>query len=186
MKKLILVTVCAAFLISGIGFSQTVAPKEYKTGTGKIITVTETHPTGASLSNISVAFKGKPASAVQFTDVDPINKVLMGDLDANGFDEIYIITLSAGSGSYGNVIGLASLADKSLSPIYIPPVEEKDMKKGGNFEGYTGHDEYEIIENSLARRFPIKGTGVTKRSINYKMKAGEAGFVLYIINSTAY
>jgi hypothetical protein len=160
--------------------------RDVKTRTGKTITVAETHPQGQSQSNISVAFSGNAASEMKFTDKDPISKVLVGDLDANGFDEIYIITVSAGSGSYGNVIGLASLADKSLSPITVPAVEEKDMKAGGQFEGYTGHDEFEIIELSLARRFPIKAANATMRGINYKLKAGEAGFVLYIKNSTAY
>ncbi len=135
---------------------------------------------------ISVAFKGTPGSALKFTDVEPINKVLIGDLDANGFDELYIITTSAGSGSYGNVIAIASLSDKSLSQITVPVVEEKEMKKGGNFEGYQGHDEFEIIENSLARRFPIKAPNATMRSINYKLKPGEASFILYIKNSTAF
>ena len=159
---------------------------DYKTGTGKVITVSESHPQGASLSNIAVSFAGEPSSEVKFTDAEPIAKVMLGDLDANGFDEIYIVTVSAGTGSYGNVIGLASNSDKSLSMIYLPPIEEKDLKKGGSFEGYEGHDEFEIVENSLSRRFPIKAAHATMRSINYKMKAGEAGFVLYIKNSTAF
>ena len=183
---MIQLTVCAAVLISISGFSQQPAPREIKTHTGKVITITETHPQGASLSNISVAFTGTTGSAVTYTDVDPINKVLLGDLDANGFDEIYIVTINAGSGSYGNVIGVASNKDKSLSMITFPEVGEKDLKKGGNFEGYQGHDEFEIVENSLSRRFPIKSPNAKMRSINYKMKAGEAGFVLYIKNSTAF
>ena len=163
-----------------------VTKKEYKTKTGKIITVSESHPQGQSLSNIRVAFAGDAASEMKFTDMDPINKVLVGDLDANGYDELYIITTSAGSGSYGNVIGIASLSDKSLSQITMPAVEEKEMKKGGKFEGYEGHDEFEIIENSLARRFPIKAPNATKRAINYKLKPVEASFVLYIKTSTAF
>jgi hypothetical protein len=160
---------------------------EYKTKTGKIFIVTESHPTGMSLSNISVGFKGGDSlSQMPFNDVDPISKVLVGDLDANGFDEIYIITTAAGSGSYGNIYGVSSNSDKSLSMISIPEVTEADMKKGGNFEGYEGHDEFEIVENSLARRFPIKGEGVTMRAINYKLKPGENSYKLYIKNSTAF
>jgi hypothetical protein len=123
---------------------------------------------------------------MSFNDVDPINKVLVGDLDANGFDEVYVITIAAGSGSYGNVYGVASNKDKSVSYITIPKVTEEDMKKGGKFEGYEGHDEFEIVENSLARRFPIKGEGVKMRAINYKLKPGESSYVLYIKNSTAF
>ena len=160
---------------------------EYKTKTGKIFTVTESHPVGMSLSNISVGFKGGDSlSQMPFNDVDPISKVLVGDLDANGFDEIYIFTTAAGSGSYGNVYGVASNKDKSVSYISIPKVSEEDMKKGGKFEGYEGHDEFEIVENSLSRRFPIKGEGVTMRAINYKLKPGETSYVLYVKNSTAF
>jgi hypothetical protein len=160
---------------------------EYKTKTGKIFVVTESHPTGMSLSNISVGFKGGDSlSQMPYNDVDPISKVLVGDLDANGFDEIYIITTAAGSGSYGKVYGISSNSDKSVSMISIPEVTEEDMKKGGKFEGYEGHDEFEIVENSLARRFPIKGDGVKMRAINYKLKAGENSYVLYIKNSTTF
>lgn len=172
--------------VAGADTNATVTKTEYKTNTGKIITVSESHPQGQSLSNITVNFSGDPGSEIKYTDVDPINKVLVDDLNSDGFSEIYIITVSAGTGSYGNVIGLASNSDKSLSMITIPPVEENDMKKGGKFEGYEGHDEYVIIENSLSRTFPIKSANATKRAINYKMKAGEAGYLLYIKTSTAY
>ncbi|MCX6303837.1 MAG: hypothetical protein NT040_02610 [Bacteroidetes bacterium] len=182
MNKLNLVLVCAAFLISATGFSQSTAPasREYKTKTGKIITVNETHPQGASLSNITVAIKGNAGSVVQFTDADPINKVLVADLDGNGFSEIYITTVSAGSGSYGNVIGVASNKDKSLSQITFPEVGENDLKKGAKFEGYEGHDIYEIKDNALARTFPVKTPVAAKHVVKYKLKAGEAAFQLVI------
>jgi hypothetical protein len=152
----------------------------YQTKTGKTFEVSESHPQGQSLSNISVSFAGDPASGITFTDVDPIGKVLTGDLDGNGFDELYIITLNAGSGSYGNVIGIASNSDKSLSMITFPVVEENDMKKGGRFEGYQGHDEYEIKGNTLVRTFPTGEGKTASRTVNYKLKAGEAAFQLYI------
>lgn len=180
MEKSILIIVFAACMTSFTGFSQSPVSKEYKTKTGKIITVAETHPQGASLSNISVAFKGNPGSAMQFNDVEPVNKILLADLDGNGFDELYIITVSAGSGSYGNVIGVASNKDKSLSQINFPEVGENDLKKGAAFEGYEGHDLFEIKENSLVRSFPVKTPKATNRVIKYKLKAGEADFQLVI------
>ncbi len=184
MKKLIPLTLCAALIISFTGFSQSTAPapKEFKTKKGKIITVEEAHPNSQSLSDIKVAFAGNPASAVPFIDVDPINTVLLADLDGNGYDEIYIITLNAGSGSYGNVIGVASNKDKSLSMITFPEVTESDMKKGGKFQDYVGHDVYEIKKNTLVRTFPLKTKDSKKtRSITYKLKAGEAAFQLVIV-----
>lgn len=164
------------------------APKiqEIATPSGKVIVVEETHPVGMSVSNIRISFKDDPASAFVMEDKDPVNKILSGDLDADGFGEVYIITTSAGSGSYGNVIGYASLRDKSLGMISIPEVTEKDMAKGGQFEGYAGHDKFEIIENSLARQFPVKDPKGTTRAINYKLKKGEASYQLYIKTSTLF
>jgi hypothetical protein len=190
MKKMILLMIMAGLVsctISNASFAQDVAgQKVYKTKTGKTITVNETHPQGQSLSDISVSFTGNQASTLNYKDADPINKVLLGDLDGNGFDELYLITIGAGSGSYGNIIGVASNADKSLSQIFIPTVEEKDLQKGGNFEGYEGHDVIDIVENSMVRTFPVKSASATKRVIKYKLKAGEAGYLFYIITSTVY
>ncbi|MEI6174801.1 MAG: hypothetical protein WCR01_13705 [Bacteroidota bacterium] len=184
MKNSILLSVCVVLLFSFTGFSQTSAPttKEFKTKKGKVITVEEAHPNSQSLSDITVAFAGNPGSAVPFIDVDPINKVLVADLDGNGYDEIYIITLNVGTGSYGNVLGVASIKDKSLSMITFPEVTESDMKKGGKFQDYVGHDVYEINKNTLVRTFPLKTKDSKKtRSIIYKLKAGEAAYQLVIV-----
>ena len=160
----------------------------HKTATGKTFTVTESHPKGASLSNITVKFNGSADSTlkVELNDVDPINKVMTYDLDSDGFEEVYIVTVSAGSGSGAHIYGYASNKDKSMSEIFVPAVEEKDLAKGGNFEGYEGHDQIELVENSLMRNFPIKAPNVTTRSVNYKMKKGEAGYKLVVKNSTAF
>jgi len=50
-----------------------------------------------------------------------------------------------------------------------------------------GHDEFAIIENTLARRFPLFKEGDTnaapsggKRQVHYSLKPGEAGWVLQL------
>ncbi len=109
------------------------------------------------------------------------------DLNSDGFPEILIYTMSAGSGSYGNVIGYSVNNGKSISQIYFPDLSEN--KKASI--GYMGHDEFAIIETSLARRFPIYKVGDTNnkptggtRQIQYKLKDGEASrlFVIEKIN----
>ena len=76
------------------------APKEYKTKTGKTIIISETHPVGQSLSTIEISTTGFEHDYREvYEDRDPISDVFVADLDGNGFDEIYIITTSAGSGS---------------------------------------------------------------------------------------
>jgi len=105
------------------------------------------------------------------------------DLNSDGFPEVLIYTVSAGSGSYGNVIGYSVNAGKSISQIYFPPIaENKEASKG-----YMGHDEFAIVENTLVQRFQTYNeddsnsnpTG-TIRQIQYQLKDGEASrkFVL--------
>jgi len=106
------------------------------------------------------------------------------DLNSDGFPEILIYTVSIGSGSYGNVIGYSVNNGKSISQIYFPEISENKTAE----IGYMGHDEFTIIETSLARRFPIYKEGDTNnnptggtRQIEYKLKDGEAS-KLFVIN----
>lgn len=81
----------------------------------------------------------------------------VADLNEDGAPEILVYTTSAGSGSYGNVIGYSSNAKKSLAPITMPDLmEDKDV-----YTGYKGHDEFSIVETRLARRFPVYQSGDT-------------------------
>jgi hypothetical protein len=154
--------------------------KTFPTKSGKTIVVAESHPTGASLSTVDVRFAGDSSAAMVFTDIDAVKEILQADLDANGFDEIYIITQAAGSGSYGKVYGMASNQDKSLTPVYMAEVSENDMKAGKPFDGYTGRDRFSISGKELIREFPINKGGKTMRMIHYRLKAGEAAWQLVI------
>jgi hypothetical protein len=103
------------------------------------------------------------------------------DLNADGYPEIYVYATSAGSGSYGSLIGYASNRNRSLSAIYLPPLEDHpDASKG-----YMGHDKFAVGEGTFVRRFPLYRVGDTNakptggtRQIQYKLVAGEAGWVL--------
>ena len=186
MKKSVVSAILAVF----IGLAGTFAygqagggappAKKFKTKTGKTFMVFESHPQGQSLSDIIVKLDPVAKAEIKYTDADPVNAVLMGDLDADGFDELYITTVAAGSGSYGNILGVASNKDKSISMIYMPTVEEKDMKPGAAFEGYEGHDTFVLNGNSLVRTFPLKSGKAKTRTVTYNLKAGEAGYVLFV------
>jgi hypothetical protein len=158
--------------------------KEFKTKTGKVFQLEESHPVGMSLSDIKIMFADDKTSVLSFSDLDAVNKVLVGDLDKNGFDELYVITTAAGSGSYGNLRGFASLSDKSIGMVNLRELAESDMAKGGQFEGYEGHDEFNIVNNELVRTFPIKSDKGTKRTVVYKMVQGEAAYQLVVKSST--
>ena len=163
------------------------APKEYRTKTGKTIIVSETHPVGRGLSTIEIRTKGFEHNHGEvYADRDPISDVFVSDLDGNGFDEIYIITTSAGSGCYGTVLGLASNKDKSLSMIHFPEAREGDA----HFEGYMGHDIFTIEDRKLVRVFPVYNQGDTnekpsggRRKLVYGLVPGEAGRQLRVEHS---
>lgn len=110
----------------------------------------------------------------------------IADINADGSPEIYVYVNSAGSGSYGTLVAYSANNKKSLSGIYLAPLE--DDKK--NSVGYMGHDEFTIIENSLARRFPVYNKDDANccpkggtRQLQYKLVAGEASWQLKLVNS---
>ncbi len=110
-----------------------------------------------------------------------ITAIEVADINVDNSPEVYVFMTSAGNSDYGSLIAYSANKKKSLTEIYLPPPKE-DAK---TFKGYRGHDEFQIIETSLARRFPVykdqdsddKPTG-GMRQIQYKLKAGEGGWVL--------
>ena len=111
------------------------------------------------------------------------------DLDANGFPEVYIYVTSAGSGSYGSLAAWAVNNGKSMTPIFLPPVADSPTLS----KGYMGHDEFAVVEGTLVQRFPLYREGDANarptgkiRQLQYKLKAGEAGWVLRLDRSVEY
>lgn len=164
-------------------------PKVYKTRTGKTILISETHPVGQSLSTIEISTKDFEHNYLEkYQGRDPVSDIFLADLDGNGFDEIYIITTSAGSGSYGSLLGFASNRDKSLSMINFPEIQERDE----NFKGYMGHDTFKIENQKFVRTFPIYNEGDTNknptggtRKLVYGLYPGEAMWQLKVEKSEA-
>jgi len=113
----------------------------------------------------------------------------IGDLDGNGFPEVYVYVTSAGSGSYGSLVAYAVNNGKSMTPIYLPPITD-DAKAS---KGYMGHDEFAVLENVLGRRFPVYKEGDANsepsgktRQLQYKLTPGEAGWVLQLTDITEF
>ena len=105
----------------------------------------------------------------------------VADLNADGSPELYVYVTSAGSGSYGSLVAYAANRKKSLTPITLPDL----MKDKKNSQGYLGHDEFTVGEGALLRRFPVYKPGDPNakpsggmRQLQYKLKAGEAGWRL--------
>lgn len=115
----------------------------------------------------------------------PINGVVTdaetADLNNDQSPEIYVYGCESGPQAHGALVAYSANHKKSLSEIYLPPLTEH---KGAS-DGYHGHDEMAVLEGVFGRRFPIYGqggdssspTGKT-RQLQYKLAAGEAGWVL--------
>ena len=105
----------------------------------------------------------------------------VADLDVDGSPELYVYAQSVGSGSYGSLVAYAANKRKSLSEIYLPPIADDPRAA----KGYLGHDEFRVVESTLVRRFPVYRDGDNNakptggwRQIQYKLAAGEAGWLL--------
>lgn len=113
----------------------------------------------------------------------------VADLDQNGSPEVYVFARSPGPRLPGELIAYAANQKKSLSEIYLPDISENAKAA----QGYQGEDEFAVVENALARRFPVydgsdAGAGRTgrMRQIQYKLMPGEAGWVLRVDGVTEY
>jgi hypothetical protein len=140
-------------------------------------------PNDSSINQVTVRAETSEGSLgeVEVEADGRITNVEVEDLDANGYPEIYVYVTSAGSGSYGSLIAYASNTNKSMSEIYLPSLED-DAEVS---RGYMGHDEFAVGEGNLIRRFPVYREGDSNaepsggtRQIQYKLEAGEAGWVL--------
>lgn len=95
---------------------------QYQTQSGKQFIIYADYSQGASICDLKVETKNfaKNNSVHSFGLADPIKDIFIIDLDKNGFEEIYIVTTSAGSGSYSTIYGLASNRDRSCYPYLCP------------------------------------------------------------------
>jgi hypothetical protein len=139
-------------------------------GSINILTI---QPSGLEIDNRMVAHKIDG----NVTDAE------IEDLNSDGSPEVLVYITSAGSGSYGSVIGYSVNNRKSMSPIYFPPISDNPEIS----EGYMGHDEFAIIETTFARRFPIYKEGDTNsnptggiRQVQYKLHDGEASRIFKV------
>lgn len=161
---------------------------EITTASQKIYKVSEDKKS-AGLSDITIVAQGFKSSedVFEIKDCDPLKDHFMLDLNNDGYEELYLVTSGAGSGSYGNIYGYASNKDLSVTPVYVREVSENDLKQDGDFFGYMGHDSIYAQKGQLFRKFPVyrKGdanccpSGGTK-IIQYTLEAGEASWILEI------
>lgn len=164
--------------------------KTYTTASGKSLQVIINNSSN-SLNDLAIVPKDFKNSKDTFkiNDADPLKNVWLLDLDKNGYDELYIVTSSIGSGAYETIYGYASNQDLSITPIYVPPITEDDVMKAGSFFGYMGHDSIYLVQEKITRKFPIYNEGDPNccptggdKVLSYRLRAGEASWILEIEN----
>lgn len=118
-----------------------------------------------------------------------ITQAEVADLNADGSPELYVYIRSAGSGSYGTLVAFSANRRRSLSEIHLPPISD-DAKAA---QGYMGHDQLAVVEDTLVRRFPIYKDGDSNaapsggvRQMQYKLKPGEASWQLKLDRVVEY
>ena len=188
MKKVKNILLLCTFLTAFIYASQ---PSFDKVLTLQGITFHVAATNEGSLNKLTITPKGLEISnRIIEQEIDgSVTGAEIADINADGSPEIYIYINSAGSGAYGSLVAYSANHKKSLSEIYLPPLEN-DKK---NSVGYMGHDEFTIIENSFSRRFPIYNKGDANccpkggtRQLQYKLVPGEATWQLKLVKSTTF
>lgn len=131
--------------------------------------------------HLDISIGSQPLASIDSEIDGTVTDVVSADLDGNGYPEIYLFVTSAGSGSYGSIVGWSSNRNRSFTPIAVAPLDSNVELAGG----YMGHDRYSIEGGTLIRRFPIYNPGDTNaspsggvRELHYQLVAGEAGWEL--------
>ena len=107
----------------------------------------------------------------------------IADLNVDQSPEIYIYVRERGGKKRASLIAYSANNRKSLSEISLPAIDPASK----DAVGLNGEDEFAVVENTLVRRFPLfEGTGDAAkktgkfRQFDYKLKQGEATWVLYV------
>ncbi|RYD48159.1 MAG: hypothetical protein EOP83_26930 [Verrucomicrobiaceae bacterium] len=144
------------------------------------ITFKVSSPNSAPSNRVTIVPAGLEADNSTVTVETPgiVTGTEVGDINADGSPEIYVYTTDVEE--RGNLIAFSANKKKSLSQISFPEL-------GEHSQGYRGGDEYAVVEGVIARRFPLYPVDATKteptrkiRQIQYKLQAGEAGWLLKV------
>lgn len=132
-----------------------------------------------SENEVSISPKGfgKDVRDVSFSIKGRLRKILVDDLNSDGYPDLVLCVYSGAHGEMGNVAGIASSGNNSLVPVYFPDIYSNPKLR----EGYKGNDEFTVMMGTLLQTFPIYTSGDTatatgsKRVIQYDVTKGENG-----------
>jgi len=149
-----------------------------KTATGKEWVVHQTPMLDSSIVNVRVVANGFPGDSLlfDFGEIDPVIGLHTEDLDLDGFQELYIVTQSAGLEHYGTIYGLYPDQDQSVTVISYEGATPYTMKEAEPYAGYRGQDQFRFEKGLLTNVVPVyraedtdaQPTGGT-RTIRYEL-----------------
>lgn len=144
------------------------------------ITFEVSSPNAETANTVTVTPSGLAEDNRPFTTevAGPVTGMEVADIDANGAPEVYVFIKAP---QRGELLGFSSNRNKSLSFIFVPELKEEAERA----PAYRGGDEFAVLENAIGRRFPLftgdssdpQPTG-KMRQVQYKLVAGEAGWLL--------
>lgn len=112
-----------------------------------------------------------------------VSSAELADLDGDGSPELYVGVTSAGSSSAGSLLGWSVNQRKSLSSVFLSPMDPASPQA----QGHQGHDSFSVEGKRLVRRFPVYRPGDAQatptggqRALSYRLQAGEAGWLLVL------
>jgi hypothetical protein len=153
------------------------------------ISIRLTSPNTSEKNAVTLEPKGleKVNDPITVTVESTVTRAFLADMDSDNSPELFVVLTNPGSGSYGEVLAYSTNGRKSLTPIMIEQPAEKDLA------GYMGHDEFEVMENTFVRRFPVYKAGDTNanptggfRQFQYKLRPGEAAWQMKVDRVESY
>jgi len=186
MKARIIITVFISFVCCSINAQQA---KQYdssmKVGkAGYRVRCSNKKPDKNNLNISPIGFE----SGARDADIEikgRVSKAEVDDLNNDGFPDMVLYVTNANDKNKGMVVGVSSSNNEGMVPMLFPDIMD-DLKLR---VGYVGYDEFELLQGTLLRRFPLfdtidpanpKPTGLT-RQIQYRVVAGDRGVLKFVV-----
>ncbi|GEM_PF-4444594 len=114
---------------------------------------------GCSIGNLLIVFSGQASKdTIRMDGSDPVEKVVISDLDSDSIPELYILLRSAGSGAYATLLAYQILPQKLKRMTVDNFIDDPDIP-GKVREGYRGHEGITVGKNEITVIFPLYRTG---------------------------
>ncbi|MBI9065997.1 MAG: hypothetical protein JEZ09_01815 [Salinivirgaceae bacterium] len=125
-----------------INFSQTFEIRQIKKG----LTQSDIFIKGIGFSN--------RRNAIALKNKKPIKEIFVSDINADGYEELYIIIESGKKHPISEIIGITIQENDSYKLIYIPEFDKNTSFEFNYLKNYNGYDSIYIENQQLFRTFP--------------------------------